>query len=59
MDWTFWVGGAVIIVLWVVTQWAFSNRRRSEKARGRNAEAADAMIDVDRGKAQGDAWRDL
>jgi hypothetical protein len=59
MDWTFWVGGAVIIALWVGTQWAFSNRRHSEKRRGHDPESADAMIDVDRGKAQSDVWRGL
>ncbi|MBM7832719.1 hypothetical protein JOE59_003424 [Agromyces cerinus] len=56
MDWTFWLGIVVIAVLWGVTQWVFSLRRHSEKTRGANREAADAMNDVERGKEQGRYW---
>ncbi|MGW9631640.1 hypothetical protein ACWGST_13135 [Agromyces sp. NPDC055520] len=56
MDWTFWLGIVVIAVLWGVTQWVFSFRRHSEKQRGADREAADAMIDVERGKEQGRYW---
>lgn len=59
MDWTFWVGIVAIAVLWGVTQWAFSFRRRSEKTRGADREAADAMNDVERGKEQGRYWSDF
>ena len=56
MDWTFWVGIGVIAAIWAVTQWAFSLRRHSEKTRGTNREAADAMLDVEKGKEQGRFW---
>ncbi|GAA1959580.1 hypothetical protein [Agromyces allii] len=59
MDWTFWAGLIGIAALWGLTQWMFSNRRRSEKTRARDRESADAMLDVDRGKAQSDVWRGL
>ncbi len=56
MDWTFWVGIVVVAVLWGVTQWAFSLRRHSEKTRGRNREAADAMLETEKGKEKGRFW---
>ncbi len=59
MDWTFWLGIVVIAVLWGVTQWVFSVRRHSEKTRGADREAADAMNDVERGKEQGRYWSDF
>ncbi|MFE6965208.1 hypothetical protein ACFVAJ_08850 [Agromyces sp. NPDC057679] len=52
MDWTFWVGLGVIVVVWVVVKWAFSARRTSEKARGRNPEAADGVLDAERAREQ-------
>ena len=59
MDWTFWLGIVAIAVLWGVTQWVFSLRRHSEKSRGADREAADAMNDVERGKEQGRYWSDF
>lgn len=59
MDWTFWAGLIGIAAFWGATQWFFSQRRHSEQTRARDAEAADAMIDVDRGRAQSDVWRGL
>ena len=59
MDWTFWLGIVAIAVLWGVTQWVFSLRRHSEKTRGADREAADAMNDVERGKEQGRYWSDF
>ena len=53
MDWTFWVGGLVLLALWGVTQWAFSRRRQSERMRGRDREQADAIIDVERQSERG------
>lgn len=53
MDFTFWVGLGVLLVIWPAARWAFSRRRESEKARGRNPEAADAMLDVERAKDKG------
>lgn len=56
MDWTFWIGGLAIVALWVLTQWAFSWRRRSEQTRGRNAEQADGILDAERQREQGRFW---
>lgn len=56
MDWTFWLGLAAIAVLWGVTQWIFSLRRRSEKTRGADPEVADAMLEAEKGKEQGRFW---
>lgn len=53
MDWTFWVGGLLILAVWGVTQWAFSRRREAERLRGRNREQADAIIDIERQIEQG------
>lgn len=53
MDWTFWVGLGVIVVVWAVVKWAFSARRNSEKARGRDPESADALLDVEQQKEKG------
>ena len=53
MDWTFWVGGLVLLALWAATQWAFSRRRQSEGLRGRSREQADAIIDVERQSERG------
>jgi len=59
MDWTFWAGLVGIAALWALGQWAFSPRRHSEKTRGHDDEAADAIVDIDRQKSQADAWRQL
>ncbi|MFF2277123.1 hypothetical protein [Agromyces sp. NPDC058126] len=56
MDWTGWLLIGVILVAWVLPQWAFSLRRGSEKIRGRNREAADGMLEVERDKARGGFW---
>ena len=56
MDWTFWAGIVLIAIIWGVTQWAFSMRRHSEKTRGTNREAADAMIEAEKSKEQGRFW---
>jgi hypothetical protein len=56
MDWTFWVGIAVIAVAWGVTQWASSFRRPSEKTRGIDREASDAMLEAEKGKEKGRFW---
>jgi hypothetical protein len=56
MEWTFWLGIVGIAVLWGVTQWAFSLRRHSEKTRGADPEASDAMLDAEKAKEQGRSW---
>ena len=56
MDWTFWVGGIVILGLWGLTQWAFAWRRHSEASRGRNREQADGILDAERQREQGRFW---
>jgi hypothetical protein len=56
MDWTFWVGGLVILALWGLTQWAFSWGRHSAKTRGRNAEQADGIADAERQRERGRFW---
>ncbi|GGI46382.1 hypothetical protein BCL57_001263 [Agromyces flavus] len=56
MDWTFWVGGFVILALWGITQWAFSSRRHSEKTRGRDVEQSDAIVESERRREQGRFW---
>jgi hypothetical protein len=56
MDWTFWVGGLVILALWGVTQWAWSSRRHAEQTRGRNREQSEAVTDAERRREQGRFW---
>jgi hypothetical protein len=56
MDWTFWVGLAAIACLWGLTQWAFSWRRHSDRARGRNSEQADGIADAERQRERGRFW---
>lgn len=53
MDWTFWAGLAGIVLIWGVTQWAFSFRTHAERRRGRDAEQADAIIEVERQRERG------
>ena len=44
MDWTFWVGGAVIVVALIVTQVFLHESRWSRRPRGENEGDPDPMI---------------
>ncbi|WP_448811542.1 hypothetical protein [Agromyces bauzanensis] len=59
MDWTFWLLAAIIVVAAVATHYWYSHRRHAEDVRGRNAEQADAIADVERQRERGRGRSDL
>ncbi len=44
MDWTFWVGAGVLVALWLLFQWLFSERRFARKVRTLDREQAEAIM---------------
>jgi len=44
VDWTFWVGAGVLVVLWLLFQWLFSERRFARKVRKLDREQAEAIM---------------
>ena len=44
VDWTFWVGAGVLVALWLLFQWLFSERRFARKVRTLDREQAEAIM---------------
>ena len=56
MDWTFWVGAGVLVVLWIFTQWALSERRFARKVRRLDPEQARSIMEAEEYRRELKFW---
>ena len=56
MDWTFWVGAGVLVVLWIFTQWALSERRFARKVRHLDSEQARSIMEAEEYRREMKFW---
>jgi hypothetical protein len=56
VDWTFWLGAGVLVVAWIGTQWALSERRFARKVRHLDPEQAEAIMQAEEDRRELRFW---
>jgi hypothetical protein len=56
VDWTFWVGAGVLAAVWILTQWALSERRFARRVRMLDPEQAKAIMEAEEDRRELKFW---